>query len=277
MDVASWTWWKAIHEATFAGNRAAPMPTTLALKLILTPTLIGSSTLAGRRWGPALGGWLVGLPFTSGPVALFLVLDHGVVFGAQAAGGMLAGTISQVAFTLAYRRLAWRGAWIATAAGVAAFAACTLTLSRLTPAPAVGLAATAGAIALGLALTARANAAGPATHDLPWWDLPARMAVATGFVVAVSTAAPVLGAQLSGLLSPFPFFGATLAVFAHHRDGAAAAGAVLRGLLYGLLAPAAFFFVLATLLVPLGAVAAFAAATATALAAQAVTLAALRR
>jgi hypothetical protein len=86
-----------------------PMPTTLALKLILTPALIGSSTLAGRRWGPALGGWLVGLPFTSGPVALFLVLDYGAAFGAQAAGGMLTGTISQVAFTLAYRRLARRG------------------------------------------------------------------------------------------------------------------------------------------------------------------------
>jgi hypothetical protein len=228
------------------------MPTTLALKLILTPALIGSSTLAGRRWGPALGGWLVGLPFTSGPVALFLVLDHGVAFGAQAAGGMLAGTISQVAFTLAYRRLAWRGAWIATAAGVGAFVACTVTLNRLTPAPAMGLAATAGAIVLGLALTARANAARPATHRLPWWDLPARMAVATGFVIAVSAVAPVLGAQLSGLLSPFPFFGATLAVFAHHSDGEAAAGAVLRGLLYGLFAPAVFFFVLATLLVSLG-------------------------
>ena len=253
------------------------MPTTLALKLLLTPALIGSSSLAGRRWGPALGGWLVGLPFTSGPVAVFLVLDHGVAFGAQAAGGMLAGTISQVAFTLAYRRLAWRGAWIATAGGVVPFAACTLTLSRLTLAPAVGLVATAGAIALGLALTARTNAAGTVTHHLAWWDLPARMAVATGFVVAVSTAAPVLGAQLSGLLSPFPFFGATLAVFAHHHDGDAAAGAVLRGLLYGLFAPAAFFFVLATLLVSLGAVAAFAAATMTALAAQGVTLAALRR
>jgi hypothetical protein len=159
---------------------------------------------------------------------------------------------------------------------VAAFAACTVPLSRLSPAPAVGLAATARAIAVGLALTVRTGAAGPATH-LPWWDLPARMVVATGFAVAVSTAAPVLGAQLSGLLSPFPFFGATLAVFAHHRDGDAAAGAVLRGLLYRLFAPAVFFFVLATLLVPLSAISAFAAATAAALAAQGVTLAALRR
>ena len=45
---------------------------TLVLKLVLTPTLIGTASLAGRRWGPAVSGWLVGFPFTSAPVALFL-------------------------------------------------------------------------------------------------------------------------------------------------------------------------------------------------------------
>ena len=40
----------------------------LALKLILTPLLIGGASLAARRWGPAIGGWLVSLPLTSGPV-----------------------------------------------------------------------------------------------------------------------------------------------------------------------------------------------------------------
>lgn len=253
------------------------MPTTFVLKLVLTPALIGGSTLAGRRWGPALGGWLVGLPFTSGPVALFLVLDHGAAFGARAAAGMLAGTISQVGFALAYRALARRGPWAGTAGGVVGFAACTLALGRLGLPPLLGLVATAATIAVGLALTAGIRHARPTPGRPPWWDLPARMVVATAFVFAVTASAPLLGAQLSGLLSPFPFFGATLAVFAHHHDGGPAAAAVLRGLLHGLFAPAAFFFALATLLVPLSAPAAFAVATATALAAQGVTLAALRR
>jgi divalent metal cation (Fe/Co/Zn/Cd) transporter len=81
----------------------------LAVKLVVTPLLIGAASLAGRRWGDQLGGWLVALPLTSGPVAFFLATDHGVDFAATAAVAMLAGTISQVAFALAYRRLARRG------------------------------------------------------------------------------------------------------------------------------------------------------------------------
>jgi hypothetical protein len=38
----------------------------LALKLILTPLLIGGASLAARRWGPAIGGWLVGLAAIAG-------------------------------------------------------------------------------------------------------------------------------------------------------------------------------------------------------------------
>jgi hypothetical protein len=52
---------------------------TLALKLVLTPTLIGATSLAGRKWGAAVSGWLVGLPLTSGPVALFLALEMNIL------------------------------------------------------------------------------------------------------------------------------------------------------------------------------------------------------
>ena len=38
----------------------------LALKLSLTPILILLASLAGRRWGETLGGWIVGLPLTLG-------------------------------------------------------------------------------------------------------------------------------------------------------------------------------------------------------------------
>src|SRR6266403_1907809 len=57
----------------------------LALKLVLTPALIGTATLAGRRWGQSVGGWLVGLPLTTGPVAFFIALDHGTAFAVAAA------------------------------------------------------------------------------------------------------------------------------------------------------------------------------------------------
>ena len=56
----------------------------------------------------------------------------------------------------------------------------------------------------------------------PAWDLPARMLVATVFVVVLTTIAPLLGARLAGLLAPFPLYGSVLAAFAHAlpvRDG----------------------------------------------------------
>jgi hypothetical protein len=45
-------------------RRLPPLPPAqnLALKLLVTPLLIGGATLAGRRFGHQVGGWLVGLP-----------------------------------------------------------------------------------------------------------------------------------------------------------------------------------------------------------------------
>jgi uncharacterized membrane protein (GlpM family) len=57
----------------------------LAVKALVTPVLIGGASLAGRRFGHQIGGWLVALPMTSGPVALFLALDQGASFAAGAA------------------------------------------------------------------------------------------------------------------------------------------------------------------------------------------------
>jgi hypothetical protein len=37
----------------------------LALKLIVTPLLVGAASLAGRWWGSAVGGWLIGISLWS--------------------------------------------------------------------------------------------------------------------------------------------------------------------------------------------------------------------
>ncbi|MFI5262847.1 MAG: hypothetical protein ACHQZR_09870, partial [Candidatus Limnocylindrales bacterium] len=61
--------------------------TILVLKLGLTPILIAGASLAARRWGPSMGGWIVALPLTSGPVLVFLAVDHGLPFAASASVG----------------------------------------------------------------------------------------------------------------------------------------------------------------------------------------------
>lgn len=255
-----------------------PLLSALTLKLILTPLLVGAASLAGRRWGPAVSGWLVGLPFTSGPVVVFLVLGNGLAFASAAAVGILAGTLSQVAFCLAYSWLAARWRWPgALVAGAGAFLAATAVLQQLVLPAVVWFALVLLALALGLRLMPRAAEESGQRVQPPRWDLPARMLVATAFVLALTGSAAALGPQLTGLLTPFPLYASILAVFAHQQQGPAAALRVLRGLLLGLFAFASFFLVLASLLVPAGATIAFGAALATALALQGVSLWSLRR
>lgn len=243
------------------------------LKLVLTPLLVGVASLVGRRWGAEVGGWLVGIPFTSGPIAFFLALEAGPRFAADAAVGILAGTVSQVAFALAYAWIAIRAGWPASfGAATASFLAITAVLDVFRFGAAVTFLVAGASLLVALVLMPRRRPAPPDHVALPWWDIPARMILATSFVIVLTSAAPALGAHLAGLLAPFPLYATVLAVFAHRLQGGDAAIGVLRGLLLGLFAFAGFFLALALLLVPQGIPLAFSIAVLVALAVQAVSL-----
>ena len=244
------------------------------LKLVLTPVLIGAASVAGRRWGGEVGGWLVGIPFTSGPIAFFLSLDPGPRFASDAAVGILGGTACQIAFALAYAWMALRAGWtVCLAAATVAFLAITVVLDLLRLDLAVTFTIALGSLVIALVLMPRRRVARPAAGPPPWWDIPTRMVVATVFVIALTSAAPALGPHLAGLLSPFPLYASVLAVFAHRLQGGDAAVGVLRGLVLGLFGFVAFFAAVALLLVPDGIAIAFSVALVVALAVQAASLA----
>lgn len=248
----------------------------LALKLVVTPALIGAATLAGRRWGQSIGGWLVGLPLTTGPVAFFIALDQGEAFAAAAALGSLGGAAAEATFCVVYGWLALRTGWpLALLAGSTAFATVGFVLQRLALGPVPLLLIGIGALALALGLMPAAPAA-PAPVRPPHGDLPARMVLATVVVLLITALATHLGARLSGLLATYPLFAAILTAFAHRLQGAAAAISVLRGLLFGLFAFAAFCFGLGVGLVRFGIPGSFVAAIVVALLVQGVSLWRLR-
>lgn len=249
----------------------------LALKLVLTPVLIGVASLAGRRWGSGVGGWLIGIPFTSGPIAFFLALDPGPRFASAAAAGIMAGTASQASFCLAYSWIAQRQGWVASlGAATLAFAGATIVLNAVAmPAPAVFVVMIV-VLVVALFLMPGLDARPAEAVDFPSWDIPARIVVATVFVVALTGVAPLLGPRLAGLLAPFPLYGTVLAAFAHRLQGSESAVGVLRGLLLGLFAFASFFLVLA-LLLPSGIASAFGSAIAVGLTVQGAALVAGRR
>lgn len=254
------------------------VPGTLALKLVLTPVLIAAASLLGRRWGPSLSGWLVGLPLTSGPVVFFLAFEHGTGFAATAALGVVLGVTSQTVFGLAYIRAGAGPHWLqAVAWGTVAFVIAT-ALFALVPLPAwLVPVMVAASLVVAIQLAGQPVPASPVARTAEPADLLLRMAIATTLVIALTGAAPLLGAHLSGLLSPFPVYAAILAVFAHRQGGSEAGRAVWRGLFFGLFVFLGFFTVLAATLGPIGIAGSFALAIVTALLIQGLTLLVLRR
>ncbi|HYE94252.1 MAG TPA: hypothetical protein VEA38_24675 [Terriglobales bacterium] len=236
----------------------------LLLKLALTPALIAASSLAGRRWGHTVSGWLVGLPLTSAPVALFLALERGERFAASAALGSLAGAVAEAAFCVAYVWTARDAGWAASLAAATLAFALAGALLQWAPLGLVPITVTAAAALVVSLAAVRAKAAAPVPAPPPAWDLPLRMVLATGLVLAITESAAVLGPRLSGILATFPVYAAILTVFAHRADRTAAPQ-VLRGLLLGLFAFGAFFVVLALTIERLGVAAAFSLAGAAAL------------
>jgi len=244
----------------------------LVLKLILAPLIIGSASLAGRRWGPAVSGWIVGLPLTSGPVVFFVALSHDTAFAANAALGVISGGISLVAFTLTYTSLSKRFQWQATIIGsLLVFMLCTAILQTITIPLLPAFLLVCAAILIGLKLLPNDVIDIDETKPGPW-DIPIRILIGTSFILLLTGIAPFIGSRLTGLLTTIPLYISILTVFSHRHRGPAAAIHVLRGLLYGLFAFAGFFLILNLLLERSGIAIAFLSAIVVALAVQGTSL-----
>jgi hypothetical protein len=248
----------------------------LLLKLTITPAVIALSTLVVRRFGPAFGGWLIGLPLTNGPVALFLTLEHGPAFAANVAKGFIAGIAGEVAFVLAYFTVVRRGGgWVsAVACGSAVYVVAALTLDAATGSFGVLLAVAVVALLCGLRIL---PCGAVVTRTPSRWELPVRMAVATALVFSVTALASTLGPGQSGVATTFPLISTLLAVCVHRSDGPAAAIAVYRGLLAGLFALMGFASTLILVLTRLPVAVTFALAAALTLSIQAGSLRSVRR
>jgi hypothetical protein len=104
-----------------------------------------------------------------------------------------------------------------------------------------------------------------ATMQAPKWDIPARMLLATAFVVLITSYSPLLGPHLSGLIAPFPVFGLVLSTFIHHQLGGDAAIKLLHGIVLGSFGFIGFFLVVGLTLPALGIVWTYLLASLTAL------------
>jgi hypothetical protein len=213
----------------------------LLLKLTLTPILIGGASLAARRWGPAVAGWIVALPLTSGPVLFFVALDHGPAFAADAAVGTTLGLGAIVAYSLAFVAGSARGPLAAIVAAVTGYVVAGVVLQSVADWPYALVVALVALSILGAIRVLPPSTGGRSSGGHPRWDLPARVVVGTALVVGLTTIAPLLGPTVSGIVTTFPVYVSVLSVFAFLNDGRPAAIGVLRGALIGLPGTVAFY------------------------------------
>jgi hypothetical protein len=240
----------------------------LALKLFLVPSLICAITLASRRWGPAVGGWLSGFPVVSAPVLFFFAVDQGAQFAATAAVATLSAVLAVFLFSLGYAWTAARTHWLPSLlAGLAGYFAAVGVLSLLGPPVWVSAPLVYATVALAPRLFP-ATAAAPRAPASSHGELALRMAAGAALVLALTYFASDLGPRLSGLFAMFPVLGTVLAVFSHRQAGAPFTISLLRGMTVGYYAFTTFCLVLALALPVMSVGAAFALALAVATAVQ---------
>jgi hypothetical protein len=243
----------------------------LLLKLTLMPTLILAATAAGRRWGPAIGGWLAGLPITSGPLLAFLAYEQGPGFAAEAATAGAWGIVGFAVACWSYAAVAARRPWwLALAAMWGAFAALGPVLiwaARHLPLW-LGVLAVVATVAVVWWRFPR-PAPGSETGGGLWRDLTLRVAGALAMVLLVTGIAALIGPATSGLLMAFPTAASVLGAATQVDAGPGRAALVLRGMVLGITTVSVFLASAAWLLPVMGPLPAIALALVAALIAQA--------
>ena len=223
----------------------------LLLKLLVAPALVGAVTLSVRRWGPAVGGWLSGMPVVAGPVLVFMSIEQGTAFGAEAAHATLTGLIGTVAFALTYARLSPRARWyVCLMAGWMVFGVVTVALYAIDPPLWASLAGLIAASIAGPRLLPTVDAA--PTAGSPRGDLLFRLVTTAALVLVLTAVADELGPTVSGLLNAFPVLSTIITTFTHAQHGSGPTIAFVRGFSGSIIGFGSFAFVLALTMVTVG-------------------------
>ncbi len=224
----------------------------LLLKLLVIPGFLLLISLAGKRWGPSVAGWLSGLPVVVGPILFFLAVEQGELFAARSATAALSAMVAMIAFCVTYAQVAQRAGWPwALGVSLLVWAVIAMVLSLIAPSLmfSVIAAATALLAAPFLFPSVQPQVSGPA----PKSDrLLLRMIAGALLTLAVTLLASTVGDRWSGLLAVFPVLGSVMAVFSQQSRGPAFTAALLQATATGMYSFAAFCLVVALALPGMG-------------------------
>jgi hypothetical protein len=240
----------------------------LAVRMAAVAVFIIAGALISERAGPFFGAMVTSLPVYTGPVYLFLAIDHPPEFLAQVTVGSLGSCAVIPIFVLVYALMARTGwgalpsllvafsVWMAVAAGV------QLNDWSLIEALLFALPIYAVAIVVGRSFT---NAVAMTPTGRSWRDLMLRVLLVTCVVGAVNAMSPFLPVKLTGILSIMPTVMMSLILVLHGRIGGPATAAMLTHSIAGMVGMLLAVTLVGLTIVPWGPAASLSAGLATSL------------
>src|SRR6185312_8189064 len=168
---------------------------TLVVRMAITAAFLIVTTVTAERAGPVIGGLVAALPVSTGPVYIFLSLDHSAQFIADSAIGTLVTNGINVVYALIYALLAQkRPLWASLGAAVAGWIVIAWS-AILWNAVAIG-----GSI---LIVRQLRHYRVPAVRSR-WYDFALRAGLVALLVGTVVTLSFHIGPKASGLIAGYP-------------------------------------------------------------------------
>lgn len=226
----------------------------LLFKMAAAAAIVVACSVIAERSGPLLAAMIATLPISSGPVYVFLALEHDAAFIAAGSPGSVVADLANAGFSVGYILMAQRfGTVVSLGTALAGWLASVVVL-RWLALPFVVLVVLLPVVFGAVHLWARPYLAARPSAPPPraWFIIPMRAAIVAlvaGGVTALSNAA---GPSLTGVLATMPVVLSSLCAFLQPRIGGPATAAVIANSQLGLIG---FGFGLASLHVtalPLG-------------------------
>lgn len=223
-----------------------PWLTVLLLKMAMAAAVVVGCSLLAERSGPLLAAMIATLPISTGPVYVFLVMEHDPAFVGQSAGASLISNLSNSALIFGYVLMAQRfGTALSLGVGLLCWFSFAFLTRSLAPSFTSLLIATPVVFsALHLFVRPYLKARPKVPTRPPWYVIPMRAAFVALLAGTVTTVSGAVGPDWSGLMAAMPIVFSSLIVILQPRIGGPATAAVMSNGALGLIG---FGFALATI------------------------------
>lgn len=207
----------------------------LLLRMAVTAAFVVTASIVTERSGPVVGALVATLPVYTGPVYVFLALDHDNAFIAASALAALPINAVIIAYGLIYLMAAQRhGVVVSFATAMFAWLVFASLTHAVTWSLGSALAVNALACAICLPLAQRYRKVVMPPIRRRWYDIPLRALLVALMVATVVGLSSRVGPAITGILAVFPIVSSSLMLILHPRIGGRPTAAVLANSLWGM-------------------------------------------